>query len=285
MSPNSSSQLATVSVFRQLHESGCFLLPNPWDAGSAVALQSLGFKALASTSAGFAFSHALPDSAGAIPLPLLLDHLRDLARATPLPVNADFLAGFGDDPEGVWESVSKCVATGVAGLSIEDTLGPGARRADGPLYDLETALERLRAARKAIDDSGVPVVLTARCEAWLGHPEAERVALERLAAFADAGADCLFAPGVRSPEKIEALVRAVAPKPLNVLMSTPHPELTVARLADLGVRRISIGGSLARIAWGAFLEAARGLATSGTFDSLAGGASYGDLNALFAIRE
>jgi 2-methylisocitrate lyase-like PEP mutase family enzyme len=193
-------------------------------------------------------------------------------------VNADFQSGYAHEPEGVAKNVALCIATGVAGLSIEDATGKTA----APLYDAGLAVERVRAARRAIDASGVPVVLTARCEAWLvGDSEAARVARERLVAFAEAGADCLFAPGVRDPDEIAALVRAVAPKPLNVLVSAPDPALTVARLAELGVRRISVGSALARVAWGAFIRAAAGLANTGSFEALAGAASFAELNELF----
>ena len=188
---------------------------------------------------------------------MMLAHIREIAAATSLPVNADFQSGYADEPEGVAESVALCVATGVAGLSIEDSTGDAA----SPLYEESLAVERVRAARAAIDASGIPVVFTARCEAWLvGHPDASRVALRRLAAFAEAGADCLYAPGVRDLKEIAAIVKAVAPKPVNVLVGAPSPELTVARLGDLGVRRISVGSALARAAWGGFIRAAKGMA-------------------------
>ena len=267
-----------VGAFRKLHESGCFVLPNPWDVGSAVYLQSLWFQALATTSAGYAFTRGLPDAVPAISRDAMLDHIREVAAATPLPVNADFQSGFSSDVEGVAESVKLCVRTGAAGLSIEDATGDVA----APLYDHARAVQRVRAARQAIDETGVPVVLTARCEAWLvGHPDPARLAIERLVAFADAGADCLFAPGVRDLAAIAAIVKAVAPRPVNVLVSSPGPDLTVARLTDLGVRRISVGSALARVAWGAFMHAATSLARTGSFDALAGAAPFAELNAIF----
>jgi 2-methylisocitrate lyase-like PEP mutase family enzyme len=265
-------------MFHELHASGCFILPNPWDVGSARYLQSLGFKALATTSAGFAFSRGLPDDASALPRDLMLAHIREIAAATTLPVNADFQSGYADAPEGVAESVALCVATGVAGLSIEDATGDAA----APLYEESAAIDRLRAARAAIDIAGVPVVLTARCEAWLvGHPDASRVALRRLAAFAAAGADCLYAPGVKDLDEIAKIVKAVAPKPVNVLVSAPSGDLTLSRLAEIGVRRISVGSALARVAWGAFMKAARGMAEEGSFEGLAGAAPFAELNGLF----
>jgi 2-methylisocitrate lyase-like PEP mutase family enzyme len=272
------NQPAAVATFRALHESGCFVLPNPWDVGSAVYLQQLGFKALATTSAGFAFTQGLPDSVSAVPRNLMLAHIREVVAATPLPVNADFQTGYADEPEGVAANAGLCIATGVAGLSIEDATGGGA----APLYDFDLAVERIKATRAAIDASGIPVVLTARCEAYLvGQADPFGIALKRLAAFADAGADCLFAPGVREPDEIAAMVKAVSPKPVNVLVSTPNPALSVARLAGLGVRRISVGSALARVAWGAFIRAARSIAEDGSFDGLAGAASFAELNDLF----
>ncbi len=277
---STSAQRAAVDRFRELHASGCFVLPNPWDVGTALYLQHLGFQALATTSSGFAFSRGLPDEVRALPRDLMLGHIRDVAAATPLPVNADFQSGYADEPEGVAENVKLCVATGVAGLSIEDSTSDGAR-----LYEDRLAVERVRAARAAIDATGMPVILTARCEAWLvGYPDARRLALDRLAAFAEAGADCLYAPGVRDPRRIAEIVQAVAPKPVNVLVSTPDPELTVPKLADLGVRRISVGSALARVAWGAFVRAARGIQESGTFEGFADAAPFADLNGLFRDR-
>jgi 2-methylisocitrate lyase-like PEP mutase family enzyme len=275
----SSAHAFAIARFRAMHESGCFVLPNPWDVGTALYLQHLGFEALATTSAGVAFSRGLPDTVAAIPCEVMLDHIRDVVAATPLPVNADFQNGFADEPDNVASNVALCIATGVAGLSIEDAAGGRS----SALYDFPLAVERVRAARAAIDASGLPVVLTARCEAWLvGEPDAARVARERLIAFADAGADCLYAPGVRDPQEIAAIVKAVAPKPVNVLVSSPSPDLTVARLTGLGVRRISVGSALARVAWGAFIRAARSIATTGTFDSLADATPFAELNELMS---
>jgi 2-methylisocitrate lyase-like PEP mutase family enzyme len=281
MNGASSSQQSTIDSFWKLHSSGCFVLPNPWDVGTARYLQHLGFQALATTSAGFAFSRGLPDEVRAIPRDTMLAHIREIVAATPLPVNADFQSGYAHEPEGVAANVALCIATGVAGLSIEDATGDGA----SPLYEELLAVDRVRAARAAIDISGIPVVLTARCEAWLvGHPDPARVSLERLVSYAEAGADCLFAPGVRDPKEIAAIVKAVAPKPVNVLVSAPGNDLSVSRLADLGVRRISVGSALARAAWGAFIRAAREIATAGSFDGLAGAAPFSELNGLFRDR-
>ena len=272
-------QVTAVATFRSLHDSGCFILPNPWDRGTARYLEQLGFKALATSSAGFAFSRGLPDSTAAITTQSMLDHFRDIADCTSLPVNADFQNGYADRPEDVRENVSRCIKTGVAGLSIEDATG----NAEAPLYERELAIERVRAARSAVDDGGIPVVLTARCEAWLvGDPDARRTAFDRLVAFADAGADCLYAPGVRQLDDIAALVKAVAPKPVNVLVSSPG--LSVAQLADLGVRRISVGSALARVAWGAFMRAAQSIHETGSFESFDGIAAHASLNQLFAER-
>lgn len=268
-------QNSAVTTFRELHQSGCFVLPNPFDIGSAKYLQQLGFKALATTSAGFAFTKGLPDEVSAIPRDVMLNHIRELVVATTLPVNADFQNGYADEPDGVAESVRLCVATGVAGLSIEDNAGRA-------LYEDSLAVERIKAARQAIDETKIPVVLTARCEAWLvGHPNPFEVSIERLTAFADAGADCLYAPGVSDPQQIAEIVKAVAPKPINVLVSRPDPNLNLARLTDLGVRRISVGSSLARVAWGAFMRASRSIAETGTFDSFGEAASFAELNQVF----
>jgi 2-methylisocitrate lyase-like PEP mutase family enzyme len=274
-------QSSAIEKFRELHAAGCFVLPNPWDAGSAIYLEQLGFKALATTSAGFAFSRGLPDSASAVPRELAFDHFREIAAATALPVNADFQNGYADEPEDVAESVKLCISTGVAGLSIEDSTGDNTV----PLYDFGLAVDRIKAARAAIDASGIPVVLTARCEAWLvGQADALNVALKRLVAFAEAGADCLYAPGVRQPDEISAIVKAVSPKPVNVLVSTGNRELSLSQLADLGVRRISVGSALANVGWGAFIRAAREIADSGTFESFAAAASFAELNQLFSSR-
>lgn len=276
----SNSQTAAIQKFRVLHDSGCFVLPNPWDKGTAVYLQHLGFQALATTSAGFAFTQGLPDSVVSIKRDEMLAHVAEIAAATPLPVNADFQNGYADTPEDVAASVSLCIQTGVAGLSIEDNTG----RADSPLYETALAIDRIKAAREAIDKSGVPVVLTARCEAALvAHATPLEVAVERLIAFAEAGADCLYAPGLSEPDQIEAIVKAVSPKPVNVLMSRPNPNMTVTRLADLGVRRISVGSALARVAWGGFIRAAQQLA-QGSFAGFAGAASIKELDQVFDRR-
>jgi 2-methylisocitrate lyase-like PEP mutase family enzyme len=267
-------QLSAVAEFRSLHESECFVMPNPWDIGSALYLQRLGFKALATTSAGFAFSQGLPDSVTAVPRDVMLRHIGAVVEATALPVNADFQNGYEDEPEGVATSIALCIATGVAGLSIEDATGDSAT----PLYEFDLAVERIRAARAAIDASGIPVVLTARCEAYLvGDSDPMRVSLDRLAGFAEAGADCLFAPGVRSADEIAAMVKLVAPKPVNVLMSAPNSDLSVDQLAGLGVRRISVGSALARVAWGAFMRSAQSIRETGSFDGFAGAASFGEI--------
>jgi 2-methylisocitrate lyase-like PEP mutase family enzyme len=268
-----------VTAFRALHQSGCFVLPNPWDVGSAKFLAQVGFKALASTSAGVAFSRGLPDGVVGLPRDEVLQHLRELVGATPLPVNADFQNGYAQDADGVAQSVTLCVGTGVAGLSIEDATGDAA----APLFARNVALERLRAARKAIDASGAGVLLTARCEAFLvGTPEPGKVALDRLVAFAEAGADCLYAPGVRDLATLAQIVKAIAPKPVNALVSAPG--LTVAQLRDAGIRRISVGGALARVAWGGFMRAARAIAETGSFEGLAGAATYDELNGLFSPK-
>ncbi len=279
MNYNESTQSSAVAHFRALHESGCFVLPNPWDVGTAIYLQHLGFKALATTSAGFAFSRGLPD--GKVARDEMLAHIREIAAATSLPVNADFLNGFAAEPEDVAANVKLCVATGAAGLSIEDSTGDDA----APLYEERLAIERVQAARTAIDDSKIPVVLTGRCEAWLiGHPDALNFARKRLVAYSEAGADCLYAPGVREPDEIGQLVKAVAPKPVNVLVSRPSEKLSVARLADLGVRRISVGSALACVAWGAFIRSAREIAESGTFNSLSGAVPFAEINSVFGKR-
>lgn len=271
------SHRSAVAAFQRLHAAGCFVLPNPWDAGTAIYLQHLGFKALATTSAGFAFSCGKAD--GAVPRDEMLVHIRNVVAATPLPVNADFLAGFADAPEEVAANVALCIATGVAGLSIEDSTGTP----QTGLYDEKLAVARLGAARRAIDESGTGVVLTGRCEAFLVEsPEPLRTSLARLVAYAEAGADCLFAPGVSEPADIAELVRAVAPKPLNVLVSGFNSDLSLSALTDLGVRRISVGSGLALAAFGAFARAARAIAGSGSFAALAGGMAFAELNQLFA---
>ena len=275
------SQTSAIESFRALHESGCFVLPNPWDAGSAIYLEHLGFKAVATTSAGFAFAKGLPDGPEFISREVMLEHFREIASATSLPVNADFQNGYADEPEAVASSVTLCIDTGVAGLSIEDNSG----RNDQPLYEFDLAVERIRAARQAIDTSGSGVVLTARCEAWLvGDPNPLRTSLDRLAAFVEAGADCLYAPGVSEPGEIEAIVKAVAPKPVNVLVSTNNCGLTMSQLADLGVRRISVGGALARAAWAGFISAAKEIQEQGSFKAFATATPFGELTELFRGR-
>ena len=269
-------------VFRDLHRQGCFALPNPWDIGTARYLAHLGFKAIASTSAGYAFSRGVAD--GTIGLDEMLAHVAELVRATDLPVNADFENGYADAPEDVAANVRLCVTTGVAGLSIEDA---GDRR-DNAIYELPLAVERLQAAREAIGDSGV--LLVGRAEGfWVGREGFDQV-LNRLRAYAAAGADCLYAPGLREPEHIRAIVEAVAPKPVNLLLSGPagltgSVDLTMADAAALGVRRVSVGGALARAAWGGFIRAATELATHGRFDGFAGAAPHAQLQKLFAGNE
>jgi 2-methylisocitrate lyase-like PEP mutase family enzyme len=262
------------SVFRALHQQGCFVLPNPWDVGSARMLQHLGFAALASTSAGYAWTQGRPDYA--VTRSDVLEHLGALCDAVDLPVNADFESGFAVEPEGVAASVSLAIETGVAGLSIEDR-----DETPGGLYELPFAVERIRAARAAIDRSGADVILVARTEGLLIDPRALAPAIDKLVAFAAAGADCLYAPGVRDQADIAAMVRAVAPKPLNVVMFRPGP--SVAELADLGVRRISVGGALARVAWAAMLQAAEQI-RAGSFDGLAEQTPAKQLNDIFAGR-
>src|SRR6266496_5406466 len=273
------AQLPAVAKFRELHESDCFVLPNPWDIGTAIYLEHLGFKALATTSAGFAFSRGKPD--GGVSLDEMLRHIGEIAAATTLPVNADFLNGFADAPEAVATNTKLCIAQGVAGLSIEDNTGNRA----APLYEKNLAVDRIRAARSASDASGIPVVLTGRCEAWLvGQADPLWVAIERLVAYAEAGADCLYAPGVSAPDEIAAIVKAVSPKPVNVLVSRSNPKFSVSQLAALGVRRISVGSALALVAWGAFIRAARSIAEIGSFDTFADAAQYSELDELFSKR-
>jgi len=266
----------SVARFRALHESGCFVLPNPWDIGTAIYLHRLGYKALATTSAGFAFARGKAD--GKVPKHEMLAHIREIVEATPLPVNADFLNGYADEPETVAANVKLCIETGVAGLSIEDNSG----NPDRPLYQKKLAIERIRAARSAIDESGTGVVLTSRCEAWLvGDVDPLRTALDRLVAYAEAGADCLYAPGVCSPDEIVRIVKAIAPKPVNVLISGFNHRLSFSQVADLGVRRISVGSGLALAAWGAFVRAADDIQSNGSFELLGEGAKSADLNKLF----
>jgi 2-methylisocitrate lyase-like PEP mutase family enzyme len=273
----SSSERTTAQrrAFRKLHESGCFVIPNPWDAGSARWLQGLGFKALATTSSGYAWSVGHAD--GSLSRDAVLEHLRELVAATQLPVNADFESGFGADPRAVGESVRLAIETGVAGLSIEDATGDAAR----PLHDIDTAVARLLAARLAIDAAGGEVMLIGRAENfWLGNPDiADTIA--RLKAYSQAGADCLYAPGLRTREDIAAVVAAVAPKPVNLLIGSAS-DLTMKDIAALGVRRVSVGGALARAAWGGFMRAARGIAEEGRFDGFADAAPGKELNAFFS---
>ena len=258
------------TAFRALHAHGCFVIPNPWDVGSARMLASLGFPALATTSSGHAWSTGRLD--GQVSRDDMLGHLAAMSAATDLPLNADFENGYADAPDDVADNVARCLATGIAGLSIEDATRGG----DAPLYDDALAVARIRAAKAAMAGSGA--VLVARAEGVLIGAMALVPTLERLVRFAEAGADCLYAPGLRRPEDIAAAVRAVAPKPLNVLMGSPG--LTVAQLADLGVRRISVGGALARSAFGGFLRAARQIAEHGRFDGLSDAATPVELAAL-----
>jgi 2-methylisocitrate lyase-like PEP mutase family enzyme len=255
-------------------------MPNPWDAGTARCLVQLGFAALATTSAGFAFGRGLPDSPTALSLESVLAHAREIVTAAgAVPVNVDFQAGYAADAAGVGFNVARCIATGCAGLSIEDATCVR----DQPLFELEEAVDRVRAARAAVDAAGGQVVLTARAECFLvGHAEPLRESIRRLCAYAEAGADVLFAPGVQTRDEIRAVVDAVRPKPVNVLVSTATA-LSVADLAGLGVRRISVGSALARTAWGAFLRAARELAATGTFAAFGGAAPFAELNAMFGM--
>ncbi len=263
-------------AFRQLHESGCFVIPNPWDAGTARYLQHLGFKALATTSSGAAFSMALPDTDWALTRDPMLAHIRTIVEASDVPVNADFESGYADDPAPLAENVRLCVETGVAGLSIEDSTGEPSR----PLYAFDLAVARIRAARAAIDRTGGDVLLVGRTEGFIaGVPDLEE-ATRRLKAYAAAGADCLYAPGIRTREEIAAVVDAVAPKPVNLLIGGAIG-LSVKDAAELGVRRISVGGALSRAAWGGFIRAARGL-VAGAFEAFADAASGAELNRLFA---
>jgi 2-methylisocitrate lyase-like PEP mutase family enzyme len=265
------------TVFRTLHESGCFLIPNPWDVGSARYLQGLGFKALATTSSGFAFSRGRPDSAAAVPLQMALAHFEEIVATSDLPVNADFQAGYADEPEGVAANVRRCLETGVAGLSIEDSTGDAQR----PLYDLGLAVERIKAARAAIDASHTGVLLTARAECHLvGTAEPLRESIRRLEAYAEAGADVLYAPGPKERSDIKAIVDAVAPKPVNVLMSS-YTGLELSDLAELGVRRVSVGSALARAAWTGFIRAARAMAETGRFLELRDAVPFAALNDFF----
>jgi 2-methylisocitrate lyase-like PEP mutase family enzyme len=260
-------------AFRALHAEGCFVMPNPYDMGTARYLGGLGFKALATTSSGAAWSYGFPD--GALGRDVMLEHITEIVAVTDLPVNADFLNGFADEPEDLIPNVALCIGTGVAGLSIEDS------DANQQLYDTGLAVERIRAARRAVDDDGTGVLLVARCEAFLlGVPDALRIAVDRLERFAEAGADCLYAPDVTRPEDIATIVRAVAPKPVNVLARNLGG-LAVSDLAALGVRRVSLGGGLARLAWTAVMQAGKDFA-AGRLDAVDDAVSGAALNALFA---
>jgi methylisocitrate lyase len=264
---------ARVAAFHRLHQSGCFVIPNPWDIGSARMLAGLGFPAIATTSAGMAWSLGRRDND--ISIDVALAHLRTMAGCVEVPVNADFEDGFAADADSVQVNVAKAARTGVAGLSIEDSTGNKAE----PLHELRLAVDRVRAARRAIDDSGTGVLLTGRSEGFItGRPDLAET-ITRLVAYAEAGADCLYAPGVRAPSDIAAIVNAVAPKPVNVLVGGDY--LTVAQLADLGVRRISVGGALARAAWTGFLIAAKEIAAQGTFTGIGRGISVPEMNSLF----
>ena len=262
------------AAFRKLHESGCFILPNPWDVGGARLLARLGFNALASTSSGYAWSTGRCDNG--VTVDDVIDHLTLLCGATDLPVNADFEAGFADSAEGVGANVARGIATGVAGLSIEDSTGIAER----PLFDEADAVARIKAARAAIDKDKSNVVLVGRCEGFIvGRPDLGLV-ISRLQAYADAGADCLYAPGIKTKPEIAAVVKALQPKPINVLIGGAGSSVEV--MADLGVRRISVGGALARVAWGGFLKASREMAGTGTFGELANAVPFADLNGMFA---
>lgn len=266
-----------VDAFRKLHASGCFVMPNPWDEGSARWLRGQGFKALASTSAGFAFTQGRADQD--VPRDMMLAHLAELVKAVPdLPVNADFENGYADTPDGVAANVKLCIATGVAGLSIEDATG----RTDEPLYPFELAVERIRAARRAVDETGTGVVLTARAECFLtGHPDALNESVRRIKAYADAGADVLYAPGPKTVADISAIVAAAGGKPVNTLVYG-DVGLSVSDIAATGTRRISIGAALARAAWAAFIEATRLIKDEGSFKGFAGNGASAPLNPFFS---
>lgn len=266
------------AAFREMHRAGCFLLPNPWDAGSARLLERLGYRALATTSAGYAWSQGQAD--GQLSRDDTLAHMRYMAAMSDLPINADFESGFGAAPEAVFDSVSLALATGVAGLSIEDSTGEPAQ----PVRDRAQAVERLQAARAAIDAGGRDTLLVGRAENYfVGRPDLDDT-VERLLAYSQAGADCLYAPGLRTREEIQTVVQAVAPKPVNVLIGW-NSELTVEALAELGVRRISVGGALARAAWGGFIDAARRMIEQGRFDGFGGTPSGAELNELLRRAE
>ena len=275
---NSDDFTARRAAFRKLHEKGLFVVPNPWDVGTARYLRSLGFKALATTSSGFAFTQGLPDADWAVPRDAVLQHIASIVAAVPdIPINADFESGYAHEPEGVAENVRLCVATGVAGLSIEDATG----NPEQPLYDPPLAIERIKAARVAIDASGADVLLIARAECYLvGHPDPLRESIRRLEAYADAGADVLYAPGPTTRVDIEAIVAAVRPKPVNVLL-TSSKGLSLAELADIDVRRVSVGSAMARAAWTGFIDAARAIANESSLAGLDNAVTFGELNAFF----
>ena len=261
-------------AFRALHQSGCFVIPNPWNVGSARYMQGLGFKALATTSSGYAHSIGYAD--GDVTRDMMLAHYREIAQATDIPLNADFGGGYADDPDEVAANVRLCIDTGVAGLSIEDFTGDESN----PLYDFDLALKRVRATRDAIDKAGGDVVLTARTEGFIhNRPDLDET-IRRLKAFADAGADCLYSPGIKTREQIAATIKAVAPKPINFLNSAAFG-YTVSDLAALGVRRISVGGTMARVAMHAFIQSARQIKQDGKFDSFAGVVTNAELNKFF----
>ncbi|HSF17564.1 MAG TPA: isocitrate lyase/phosphoenolpyruvate mutase family protein [Vicinamibacteria bacterium] len=265
-------------AFRGLHEHGCFVIANPWDVGSARYLQHLGFPALATTSAGFAFSQGLPDSDVAVSRDRCLAHIAEIAASVDVPVNADFQSGYGVQPEEVADSIARCCATGVAGLSVEDYTG----EQSSPLYELPLAVDRIRAARRAIDRSGSDVLLTARAECYhVGHPDPLRESVRRLQAYAEAGADVLFAPGPQKSDEIKILVEAVQPKPFNLLVFRDIG-LGVSDIAALGVRRISVGGALALAAWTGFVRAAQTLKSAGSFAGFADLEPYADINGFLA---
>jgi 2-methylisocitrate lyase-like PEP mutase family enzyme len=261
-------------AFRKLHESGCFVIPNPWNIGSARYLEGLGYKAIATTSSGHAHAQGLPD--GAEPVDDVLAHYRELTGAVDIPLNADFENGYADTLDGVAKNVSRCIETGVAGLSIEDFSGDE----KNPIYGFDEAVARVKAARAAIDKAGGGLVFTARCENFLhGRPDLDDT-IKRLKAYSAAGADCLYAPLIKTREQIEAVVKAVAPKPINFLNAGAYG-FTVSDLAGMGVRRISVGGTMARVGMDAFIKSARAIAESGTFDSFNGVVSNADLNKFF----
>jgi 2-methylisocitrate lyase-like PEP mutase family enzyme len=262
--------------FRRLHESGCFAIPNPWDIGTAKYLQHLGFKAIATTSAGYAFSRGLSD--GAVKRDDMLAHIKELVDATDIPVNADFENGYADDPSWVAENTHLCTETGVAGLSIEDATD----RRESRIYDLNLAVERIHAVREAIDTTDV--LLVGRAEGFLVGREKIDQVIKRLVAYSEAGADCLYAPGFKERDHIKAIVECVAPKPVNILIGSAIG-LTMREAASLGARRVSVGGAFARAAWGGFIRSAKELIEKGTFDELSNAASYAELQELFQIRQ